>query len=42
MDFVNKIYDFIMYLIKTIKGLVLSLKGEEEETTLVIDTEIEA
>lgn len=30
MDFVNQVYEFIMYLINTIKGLVASLKGEEE------------
>lgn len=38
MDFVQKIYDFIMYIIKTIKGLVASLKGEEEETTIKNET----
>lgn len=41
MDFVQKIYDFIIYLINTIKGLVLSLKGEEEPTTIVDGTEAE-
>lgn len=35
MDFVQKVYDFILYLINTIKGLVSSLKGEEESTTIV-------
>lgn len=36
MEFVDKIYEFIMYIIKTIKGLVASLKGEEEETTTIV------
>lgn len=39
MEFVQQIYDFIMYLINTIKGLVASLKGEEEPTTIVPGTE---
>ena len=39
MEFVQKVYDFIIYLINTIKGLVASLKGEEEETTIVNVTE---
>lgn len=38
MDFVQKVYDFILYLINTIKGLVTSLKGEEEETTIKNET----
>ncbi len=38
MEFVQKVYDFILYLINTIKGLVASLKGEEEPTTIVDDT----
>lgn len=40
MEFVQKIYDFIIYLINTIKGLVSSLKGEEEvtEAPIVDDT----
>lgn len=29
MEFVQKIYDFILYLVNTIKDLVSSLKGEE-------------
>lgn len=37
MDFVQKIYDFILYLVNTIKGLVAALKGEEEETTIKTD-----
>ena len=40
MEFVNKIYDFILYLINTIKGLVASLKGEEEPTTIVDGEEV--
>ncbi len=32
MEFVNQVYEFIMYLINTIKGLVASLKGEEPTT----------
>lgn len=32
MEFVNQVYEFIMYLINTIKGLVASLKGEETTT----------
>ncbi|GEM_PF-3002545 len=35
MEFVNQIYEFILYLINTIKGLVAALKGEEEPTTIV-------
>lgn len=35
MDFVQQVYDFILYLINTIKGLVASLKGEEEEETTI-------
>ncbi len=34
MEFVQKIYDFIIYIINTIKGLVASLKGEEEPTVV--------
>lgn len=34
MEFVQKIYDFILYLIDTIKGLVAALKGEEEPTVV--------
>ncbi len=29
MEFVQKIYDFILYIVNTIKDLVASLKGEE-------------
>lgn len=39
MEFVQQVYDFIIYLINTIKGLVAALKGEEEPTTLVKDPE---
>ncbi len=35
MEFVQKIYDFILYLVNTIKGLVAALKGEEEEGTTI-------
>ena len=42
MEFVQKIYDFILYIINTIKGLVASLKGEEETTVIVDDTTAEA
>lgn len=35
MEFVQKIYDFILYLVNTLKGLIASLKGEEEPTTIV-------
>lgn len=43
MEFVQKIYDFILYLVNTIKGLVAALKGEEEEgTTIVPETTTEA
>lgn len=40
MEFIDQLYQFILYLIKTIKGLVLSLKGVEEETepTIVDET----
>lgn len=43
MEFVQKIYDFILYLVNTIKGLVSSLKGEEEPTKapIVDDTDNE-
>lgn len=34
MEFVQKIYDFILYLINTIKGLVAALKGEEEPSVI--------
>lgn len=34
MEFVQKIYDFILYLIDTIKGLVAALKGEEEPSVV--------
>ena len=37
MDFVNKIYEIIMYFINTISGLVKFFKGEEEESTTIID-----
>lgn len=37
MEFVQKIYDFIMYLVNTIKGLVLALKGEEPESETIVD-----
>ncbi len=39
MELVNKVYEFILYLINTLKGLIASLKGEEEETTIVIEGE---
>ena len=39
MEIVQKIYDFIMYLVNTLKGLISSLKGEEEATTLIVDGE---
>lgn len=42
MEFVQQIYDFILYIIKTIKGLVASLRGDEEETTIVDDAATEA
>lgn len=40
MEFIDQFYQFILYLIKTIKGLVVSLKGEEVETepTIVDET----
>lgn len=41
MDFVQKIYDFILFIIKTIKGLVASLKGEEETTATIVPAESE-
>lgn len=40
MEFVQKIYDFILYIVNTIKGLVASLKGEEEPTTIVSDATV--
>ena len=40
MDFVNQIYDFIMYLVNTLKGLIGFIKGEEEPTTVVVDTDV--
>lgn len=40
MEFVDQLYQFVLYLIKTIKGLVLSLKGvEEEEEPTIVETE---
>lgn len=42
MEFVNKIYEIIMYFVNTISGLVKFFKGEEEETeTIVNDTDSE-
>ncbi len=35
MEIIQKIYDFILYLINTIKGLVAAIKGEEEGTTII-------
>lgn len=39
MEFIDKIYQFVLYLIKSIRGLVLSIKGEEEDVppTIVDD-----
>ena len=39
MELVQKIYDFILYLVNTIKGLVSALKGEEESTTIISTVE---
>lgn len=40
MEYVDKLYQFILYLIKTIKSLVAGIKGEEIETepTIVDET----
>lgn len=40
MEFVNEIYEFIMYLINTLKGLIGFIKGDEEQTTVVVDTDV--
>ena len=41
MEFVNQVYEFIMFLINTIKGLVASIKGEETPTIKDETTETE-
>jgi len=41
MEFVQKIADFIMYLIRTIKDLVASFTGKNEEETTGAKYEVE-
>lgn len=39
MEFVQQIYDFILYLVNTLKGLVAALKGEEDTSVDVVPDE---
>ncbi len=34
MEFVNKVYEIILYFVETLKGLIKFFKGEEEETVV--------